>query len=374
MARLLTLQVVRGIAANLVVLQHLTEFEPRYAGAELPAIAHYGDLGVDVFFVLSGFVMVAIAGRNVSALQFLWRRAARIYPTYWLATLVILAVAVTVPGLVHEQLASIPLWRSFLLIAATPKQPVVSVGWTLVHEVYFYLVFAAILMFRIPILAGIAAWGGIIIIVTMLSPQYLVTSPVLEMATSPLTFEFMMGLVIGVLWLHGHTPRVLVTAGAAVPAALVAMLVLLIAVHYHFFAQQTFPFGNTPYLVEVRVLMFGIPIALILYSLVAYERHFPRRLPALLVALGDWSYSVYLFHFMVLSALGRAVFLLFPEHSGYASVTLFVVGFSVVNLAGAAVYVLFERPTLRWLHRLGPTIPKASGPADLVTTESVRVQ
>jgi peptidoglycan/LPS O-acetylase OafA/YrhL len=380
MAKLLSLQMARGIAANLVVLQHLTEFEAKYAGTKLPGMLHYGDLGVDIFFVLSGFIMVAIAGRNVNALQFLWRRAARIYPTYWLATVVMIAVAVFLPGVVHEQLASIPLWRSFLLIAATPKQPVVSVGWTLVHEVYFYLVFAVFLAFRLTYLLGTLAWATIVIALTIVLPdQVIASSPVLEMATSPLTFEFMMGVFIGVLWIDRPVPRVLVNAGAAVPALFILAFILLIGLHYSFFAQDTalfgiVPFGDSRYLAEVRILMFGIPIALILYSLVTYETHLKKRVPRLLVALGDWSYSIYLFHFMVLSALGRAVFWLFPEHGPYASVTLFVLGFLVVNLAGAAIYILFERPMLKWSHQLGTGMPRPSVPVDPMKIEQIRVQ
>jgi exopolysaccharide production protein ExoZ len=380
MSRLLTLQVVRGVAANLVVLQHLTEFEPRYAGTNLPPMAHYGDLGVDIFFVLSGFIMVAVAGRGISAPQFLWRRAARIYPTYWLATLIMLAAAVFVPGLVHESIASIPLWRSFLLVAASPEQPVVSVGWTLVHEIYFYLVFAIFLAVRIPFILGAIAWVAIIILARLILPDELMnSSPVLKMATSPLTFEFMMGLVIGVLWIERQPPQILVSAGAVAPIAFAVALLPIIAVHFYLFAHEVptigiIPFGDGLYSVLCRVLMFGIPIALLLYSLVTYEAHFPKRVPRLLVALGDWSYSVYLFHFMLLSALGRAVLWVFPGHGIIASITLFVAGFAVVNLAGSAVYVLFERPMLRWLHRLGPAIRRAGKPIESMEVEQIPIR
>jgi peptidoglycan/LPS O-acetylase OafA/YrhL len=61
-AKLLTLQVLRAVAANLVVLQHLNQFETKYAGGPIPFV-QYGDIGVDLFFVISGFVMVAVAGR-----------------------------------------------------------------------------------------------------------------------------------------------------------------------------------------------------------------------------------------------------------------------------------------------------------------------
>jgi exopolysaccharide production protein ExoZ len=362
-SRLLGLQLLRGIAANLVVLQHLWEFELKYVGTRLPTVVRYGDLGVDIFFVLSGFVMVAIAGRGVGPLNFLWRRLVRIYPTYWLATGIMIAMAVAVPGLVHEQLDKIPLWRSLLLIAASPEQPIVSVGWTLVHEMYFYAVFAAFIALRIPILIGALIWTVFIVVTTAAWPDYVATSPILSMATSPLTFEFMMGLIIGVLWLQTQTPGVLLASVAGVAALLTSMIV-----NYRFFSHPPTLFSDS---IAVRVLLFGAPIALIVYALVAYERHYSWRPQKLLVAVGDWSYSIYLFHFMVLSALGRVVLRLLGDHGRVGSIVLFVGGFLLVNLVGAALYILFERPTLEWFHRLGPATQTAN--AEQAPNEVVQV-
>ena len=209
-AKLLTLQVLRAVAANLVVLQHLNQFETKYAGGPIPFV-QYGDIGVDLFFVISGFVMVAVAGRDVGTMQFLSRRATRIYPTWWLASLITLGIAAAFPGVVHgsfEQISmwkQISMWRSFLLVG-DQRPPVIMSGWTLVHEMYFYVVFAAILALRAPPLAGVVIWSLIILGVAATWPQYVMTSPVLQVVTSPLTFEFIMGVVIGVLWLKGRTP------------------------------------------------------------------------------------------------------------------------------------------------------------------------
>jgi peptidoglycan/LPS O-acetylase OafA/YrhL len=365
--KLLWLQVVRGLAANLVVLQHLWEFEQRYGGTRLPIFVRYADLGVDVFFVLSGFVMAAIAGRDVGPLQFLWRRATRIYPTYWLATLLMLGAFFAVPGLVHEPIDKLSWWRSFLLVPAVPNQPIVSVGWTLVHEVYFYLVFAILLALRIPIVTGVIGWSATVIVASLLIPAELLdASPILAVATSPLTFEFMMGLIVGVLCLKWRPPngRTLGVIGGAA-------LALSIVLHFHFFAHDDAIFADWQ---MRRVAMFGPPIALILYAVISYERETRRPAPALLVALGDWSYSTYLFHFMVLSALGRAVQAVFlPAHVVWATTALLVFGFVVVNLAGAAMFLLFERPTLRSLNRLRPpTFAQPAAGSQPVVTDAAK--
>lgn len=70
MAKLLSLQALRGIAANLVVVYHLFLVDQRFTGGTLPNFLYNGIAGVDVFFVLSGFIMVAVAGKSVGPVQF----------------------------------------------------------------------------------------------------------------------------------------------------------------------------------------------------------------------------------------------------------------------------------------------------------------
>ena len=188
MSQLRTIQVARGVAANLVVFSHLFFVESKYMiGGVLPPFTLYGISGVDLFFVLSGFIMVAVAGRDIGPIEFLWRRATRIYPTYWLVSLAVLAVAIVAPTIVNSSIqVPISLWRSFLLIPDRTL-PLLAVGWTLVHEMYFYLVFAIILALRIPILAGLIGWGVIVRGIVATFSDQIANSPVLRLATSPLT-------------------------------------------------------------------------------------------------------------------------------------------------------------------------------------------
>ena len=321
------------------MLQHLNQFETRYAGGPIPFL-QYGDIGVDLFFVLSGFVMVAVAGRNVGSVQFLWRRATRIYPTYWLASLITLGIAAAFVGLVHQPFGQISMWRSFLLIG-DQRPPVIMSGWTLIHEMYFYLVFAVILAFRAPPLAGVLVWSIIVLGATVAWPQYIMTSPVLQVATSPLTFEFIMGVIVGVLWLKGRTRHAYLAGILGIVA-----LIGAIPIHYYLIAHMG-SIMDSPNYPTWRIFLFGLPMAFILYALVAHEHRASSRPPASLVAVGDWSYSIYLFHFMVLSAVARAVLFAFPDRGALASLILFIVGFAACNIAGAVVYFLFERPTLQ---------------------------
>lgn len=203
MSQLLTIQAARGFAANLVVLSHLSIVEAKYtAGDILPAFTFYGIAGVDLFFVLSGFIMVAVAGHYTGPIDFLWRRATRIYQTYWLISLPVLALAIVAPTFVNSSIQTpISLWRSFFLIPDRTL-PLLAVGWTLVHEMYFYLVFSIFLALHIPILVGIIGWGVILLVIAATIPDQVAVFPVLRVATSPLTVEFMMGAIVGILWMR----------------------------------------------------------------------------------------------------------------------------------------------------------------------------
>ena len=231
--------------------------------------------------------------------------AIRIYPTYWLVSLAVLAVAIAAPAVVNSSIqVPISLWRSFLLFPDRTL-PLLAVGWTLVHEMYFYLVFAIFLALRIPIFAGLVGWGVILLVITATLPDQVAVSPVLRLATSPLMAEFIMGAIVGILW---RKRWVL----GAIAAGTVAFVGLALSIVY---IAPTLSLAASPHLDGWRVLIFGIPSALLIYAITGVEklRSVPPRATTLLVALGDWSYSTYLTHVLVIAAIGRMLFLLLQE-------------------------------------------------------------
>ena len=358
MSQLLTLQATRGVAANLVVFSHLFLVEAKYTAAGvLPAFALYGMAGVDVFFVLSGFIMVAVAGRNIGPIQFLWRRAARIYPTYWLVSLAVLALAIVAPAMVNSSIiAPISLWRSFLLVPGE-TMPLLAVGWTLVHEMYFYMVFAIFLALRLPVLAGLISWGVLLLVILAIVPDQVAASPFLRLVTSPLTLEFMMGAVVGILWRKRRLPGV-IAVGA------VGLTALALSIGY---VAPLLSLVTSPHLDAWRVIIFGVPSALLIYALTGIEMlYWKARSTALLVALGDWSYATYLTHVLVISAIGRALVLFAPAGGIGGSMILIATGLLGANIVGAAIHVFFERPVLDWLRQFGT---RFSRPVDTVADE-----
>ena len=363
MARLQTLQAARAIAANLVILSHLIAVEAKYTSSGvLPAFCVYGIAGVDLFFVLSGFIMAAVAGISIESIEFLWRRIVRIYPTYWLVSIAVLAVTLVAPGIVNSSITGpVSLWRSFMLVPG-PTLPLLAVGWTLEFEMYFYLVFAVILAMRLPILAGLFTWAIILIVVTMAAPDRIAASPILRVVTDPLTAEFMIGVVIGTLWRNRRTPGAAVALGIGAAALAFSIGYLAPAVSL----------ATSSQLDLWRVGIFGLPSALIIYGLSGLENRHRMRLPSPIVLIGDASYAIYLSHVLVISTVGRALALSAPAGGVRTSLVLIAVGWIAANLGGVLLHLLFERPTLRSLHKYSHYFRLGSGSTLAASTAQIR--
>jgi exopolysaccharide production protein ExoZ len=328
--RIELLQVLRGVAANLVVLSHLMFVEHKHLAGLLPDALTYGFAGVDIFFVLSGFVMVMVRGESPTA--FLYDRVTRIYPPYWIVSAVVLVVALVAPAMVNSSNGGeVSVIKSFLLLPQ-PGLPLLAVGWTLIHEMYFYLVLAVAIAFRLPLPAFLCVWG-----IAVLGAHPFATSPAAAVAASPMTFEFIAGAFAALAYKSRKDlpPWPLLAAGIAL---FVAGTIAGPHVGLTWSAAEW-----------QRVVLFGIPAALVVLGAALRDRR--TRAPRLLVALGDWSYSTYLWHVLVLSALGRLVALLHLSPAvGLVAVVL--LGIAVANLTGALSYRFLERPLLSRLRAL----------------------
>jgi peptidoglycan/LPS O-acetylase OafA/YrhL len=134
---------LRGIAVLLVAFSHLLLIEKKYGGNSIiPEFVLFGASGVDLFFVISGFVMVTITREKfrkpMEALKFIYHRVIRIYPVYWIYSVLVLIVFLIQPSWVNSaQGNQVDIVSSFLLLPSN-NLPLVNVGWSLVHEVYFF--------------------------------------------------------------------------------------------------------------------------------------------------------------------------------------------------------------------------------------------
>lgn len=333
------IQALRGIAVLLVLALHVFATERKYSEDQvLPAWLQVGAAGVDVFFVISGFIMVMVT-RDwprgwPAARRFLWLRSSRIYPLYWLVTAAVLAIAQLFPG-IATSLASDPVFvlKSFLLY---PQEnlPLLMVGWTLVHEMFFYLVFSVFLLLPARALPWLLIGWAVLTELAHRTLPY--TTPEFFIASHPLTLEFISGALLALVYQRLRVPL----PGLLVVAGLVAMpLVWLGWAAGH---VDPLPVG------EDRVLYFLPPSLLLVLGCLGLERQ-GRVLPDWLVRMGDASYSIYLTHVLILSAACK----LWQYHALPGSPLdnlLFIPSVTLLAIGGGVLcYRLVEKPLLQAL-------------------------
>lgn len=204
-----SIQTARAIAALLVVLHHLSlRFEQRVGGFNfLSVFDHFGFAGVDLFFVISGLIMVITCQQHfrhlTAAPPFLWRRVTRIVPLYWLFTFIQLLAMAIIPSATVRDFSARDIVAS-LLIVPQSVYPILAPGWTLTYEMFFYIVFA--LLFCIPkrfATLFLTAWGLITLSLYALQNTSGLsdTTDLLQLPIygSPMTLEFLAGCLIGLI-------------------------------------------------------------------------------------------------------------------------------------------------------------------------------
>lgn len=333
---------LRGVAALMVAIAHLHAVENRLGGTPLLgqwALAGFG--GVDLFFVISGFVMVWVTradqGKPAALPGFWFARLARIYPLWWLVLSVLVAVWLVKPDWVYSSHGSSPeLWKSFLLVP-DKELPLHAVGWTLIHELWFYLVFG--LMLLLPVRwfpAALAIWAILTAAAAYVLPRP--ENPFLALIRHPLTLEFILGAVIGLLAQRRIFPasRLLVQFGGF------WMLLSALALRENAPAMfgQEWP----------RLFYFGIPAALLVWGCVGLE-HTGYKSSKWSTALGDWSYALYLIHVPVFAALGRLL-APFAQPGPLDNLALLIVALAAAIGAAWILHVGFDKPVQRLASRL----------------------
>jgi peptidoglycan/LPS O-acetylase OafA/YrhL len=344
---LANIQALRGLAAFLVVFVHLERLAEL---AGLPARATvFGNAGVDVFFVISGLIMVVTtSGKRAQTPQaFLRNRATRIAPLYWAITLAVFALALAAPQLLQSTTADpLGLAKSLAFVPyARPDgqmHPVVFVGWTLNYEMAFYLVFAAGML--IPgRLAGLAASIGVLAAAALTGQILKPQDPLLAFYTAPMILEFGAGMVLGALLTRDRLPKDRRLAWPAAAAGLAALALMLA--------------GPWLWPVADRALMFGAPAVVIVACALVAERAGLKLDAGWIQLLGAASYSTYLTHFFCTQAVVKAA-----ERGSVlgapAMWLLAALAFGLVAVLGIAVHKAVELPLTELARRwIGPWRP-----------------
>lgn len=356
----LYVQYLRGIAALLVVYFHTKIYDPQLTWS---VDRSFGYGGVDIFFVISGFIMTL---NNYDAPQppgrFLINRFLRIYPPYWVATTVGVLLFLAVPSAFLKDKIDLPyVIYSYALLplenasGTSHGVPFLKIAWTLVFEIYFYAVFAATLIIPGPVnrfLMQTVFIVGMVVYGLLAHP----TSAPMGFFTHPMTLEFLFGCLTGLL-VGG---RVLV-----LPRWLFAGLIVL--------CTAIFLVGGGHGDFLMRVVHFGLPaMGLVLFAASSEAAYGPFARSRSLRLIGDASYSIYLFHPFFLTAVrivaGR---LLHGEKATPVVGAVGVVAAVVLcGAAGTAIYLLIEKPMLRLLRKV---IPRRSRKSEVRTVNTAPV-
>ncbi len=358
--KLFSIQALRGIAAFLVLIFHIGAQYGHETGAFM---AHstgkfwtQGYAGVDMFFVISGFIMVYVTTEVAPSLQnagrFLKARITRIYPLWWVVSIIMMAYFWVSYGQIAAPDRAIgaqilPYTIKSWFLWPQPKVPGLGLGWTLIHEVLFYALFAGGLLFTrslLPIWLGV--WAVVIAGASWIQMPSNYADNMWQLFTSPLNLEFILGAFAAMWFLKGPAKLGGVVLGCGV-LCLAAALTVGIR-------------GGDGVFLWKRVLVFGLPSAAIILGFAWLEQQGRMKVPNFLVKLGDWSYSLYLIHFIVILAIGR-IWGSLAEHlpsalrlgaDGALDNILYIALVIILSvIASAMSYRLIERPAMKLLRK-----------------------
>ncbi len=337
--RLDSVQALRAVAAIAVVTHHIRLFAN-------------GAWGVDLFFVISGFIMCYVTAGSRD--HFFLKRIIRVVPLYWAGTLAVFGVAIAAPSLVYHTTTSFAdLVKSLAFIPfkkGDKTVPVLFLGWTLNYEMFFYLVFAvglrishrhrALIASAIMIALAVAGWLADI------------DNVPLRFLTKPIIVEFAFGMACYTLFARTHRVRERSTVSRLLPTLAGVLLIVCLPL-----AGAIAPSAE-------RLFVWGIPAALAFYCVLQGLEGL--RLPMVLTLIGDASYSLYLFHPYVIQVFTK----IFGAFDGSGVYAYCMAGLLIVTCCALAIlsYRYLEKPASEFLRkrlidRTRPATPPATAVA-----------
>jgi exopolysaccharide production protein ExoZ len=335
------IQYLRAVAASLIVFQHAMGVP-----AFVHYAAHFGTVGVDLFFVISGYIMWTTSERrDPNPIRFWLARIVRIVPLYWIFTATYIAAALITPeSFFVVKLDPVHVIKSFLFIPAMHPTlglaaPVYTLGWTLNYEMFFYLLFGLALFvpwprFRFLLLA--AVFLALVATGQLVQPQ----GPILRTYVDPIMLEFIAGVMLAAV------SPLLMRCGAFPGLLLLIAATLWVSVVYGF-----------GFILE-RIVSHGIPAVTAVAGALMIEPAARARPSRFGLVLGDASYSIYLAH-----PFAQRLWLIAVNRTlGFSAIspTLYVfTAFAIGIVGGVICHFTIERPLLiagrRLIGRSQPT-------------------
>jgi exopolysaccharide production protein ExoZ len=348
---LYSLQYLRAVAASMIVIYHIGFI---FGGDWRPLAA-----GVDIFFVISGFIMwyITTGKRPPSVKQFLVDRIIKVVPPYWIFTLVFVAAAMLAPTSIFRWALDVPeILKSLLFIPYFSTdgklEPVLGVGWTLNFEIYFYAVFAIALCIHTKFrLAFILTFLTACAVMSVAKFE----NAVLLTYTSPLVLEFAGGVLIAA-WLRSEGRLPTSVAVLLIVAGLLAIATVSAADSHG---------------AAFRLVRFGLPAIMIVLGCLAIEKNKKPEPIEWLRFLGDASYSIYLTHIITIGAFKYVFSKLGLERWGSSltqQTAMYLIALAGCMAVGVVCHVILERPLHKWL-RQRLTLTKSQQERQLIASQ-----
>lgn len=347
--RLNSVHAIRALAALLVAALHSFSREQLEPDAFLPHWLEFARIGTDMFFVMSGAVMVYSTTNRARGLgpaaSFLYDRITRIYPVYWIATAATLAVW-SVSG--HKFMAHLirhPEPWSTILLVPNGHIPALLVAWTLSHLLLFYFLFSLTLLAPKKALPYILViWVIAVLAMRLAGWGHESAPPLMRFLSHQASFEFIAGVVMMRAAMNGvRLPSLLLLCAGA--AWLVGYVIGA---------------GPNPDLTifsngDTRLLEVGIPAILFAGAAIFYDVHHKRQLHPAVKFLADVSFGVYLMHIMALAFVGR-IWSMIAIPGPIDNILAFATMLGLSIFSGWVLHKYVEIPVREWTKAAKPKV------------------
>jgi exopolysaccharide production protein ExoZ len=341
-----SLQLLRGIAVTLVIMAHAIDASGSFGNSYIKSffyIENFGAAGVDIFFVISGVIITVIANNSqLSPAHFFAKRCIRVLPMYWGASFFcwVISLAGLWPVIKNQEILET---LTIIPITKTSSGPVLYLGWTLSFEFLFYLIFTLALRINkkhTPIIVFTVL--AILVLARYTLPA--ITDVRLSFVTNPIILELLLGCVCG----HIYLSNTKYSKAIAYSAMATGILLLLFTVFNGFGNISEMGYTLDGSLSMLRVIKWGIPAFLLVTGMVLLEKNNALKIPAVLVTVGNISYSAYLVHIFCIM-LVTTLWL----RAGIASPDFFIVVAVIFSLCTAFfVYRFIEKPLTNYLNKI----------------------
>ena len=330
-----SIQIMRGIASLLVLLTHISVKGSQYGNGALNGFAETGGIGVDLFFIISGYIMcIATYDQQLNFYQFIIRRIKRIIPLYWFVTTMALIVYLYNSKLINTSGGETSILASYTLIP-NGKRLLDDNGWTLSYEFFFYFIFGFFI--NKGTYKAMQASSLILLSLVMIGLCFHFNERWFIFSTNSFFIEFVFGM--GCFYLFNKR-NIRLNYKYGIGLCVLGLLL---------FPLQTFL--GIPDSDKWRGFVWGIKMLCIFMGLLSLEDIIQRSsflFKNLLLEMGDSSYSLYLIHPFVLSGTAMCLKRLGLTSNPYVFTGILLV-FSIA--VGYLVYLYVERPLTSLIKR-----------------------